>query len=90
MARRIIDISVALKSGIASDPPGNEPKIEYIDHKMSAEAVCAYFPGMTYFKDGLATIHNTSFLKKSPFAEAYDMVKAVRLETGMPFAQAAV
>ena len=47
MARRIIDISVALQAGIASDPPGNEPKIEYIDHKMSAAGVCAYFPGLT-------------------------------------------
>ena len=47
MARRIIDISVALKAGIASDPPGGEPKIQYIDHKMSAGQVCDYFPGMT-------------------------------------------
>ncbi len=47
MARRIVDISVALTSGIASDPPGNEPKITYIDHKASADMVCAYFPGLT-------------------------------------------
>ena len=31
MARRIIDISVALKSGIASDPPRSLPEIEYLD-----------------------------------------------------------
>jgi kynurenine formamidase len=47
MPRRIIDISVALMNDIASDPPGGEPKIAYIDHKMSAEQVCTYFPGMT-------------------------------------------
>ena len=47
MATRIIDISVALQSDIASDPPGNEPKIAYIDHKQSAPMVCAFFPGLT-------------------------------------------
>lgn len=36
MARRIIDISVALKSGIASDPPRSLPEIEYLDHHMTA------------------------------------------------------
>ena len=47
MARRIIDISVPLQSDIASDPPGQEPKITYIDHKQSAPMVCAFFPGLT-------------------------------------------
>ena len=41
MARRIIDISVPLQSDIASDPPGTEPKITYIDHKQSAPSRCA-------------------------------------------------
>lgn len=36
MARRIIDISVALKSGIASDPPRSLPEIEYLDHHATA------------------------------------------------------
>jgi kynurenine formamidase len=44
--RRIIDISVPLQSDIASDPPGVEPRITYIDHKQSAPAVCAVFPGL--------------------------------------------
>jgi hypothetical protein len=30
---RIIDLSVPLEAGIASDPPGFEPKITYLDHK---------------------------------------------------------
>jgi kynurenine formamidase len=47
LATRIIDISVALQSGIASDPPGREPKISYITHKQSAPEVCKYFPGLT-------------------------------------------
>lgn len=47
MATRLIDISVALQGGIASDPPGREPKIAYISHAESAAEVCSFFPGMT-------------------------------------------
>lgn len=39
MARRLIDISVALKAGIKSDPPHSLPKIEYMDHHMTAPAM---------------------------------------------------
>jgi kynurenine formamidase len=47
MARRIIDLSVPLQIDIASDPPGHEPKLTYIDHHQSASQVCSYFPGLT-------------------------------------------
>lgn len=47
MAFEIIDISVALEAGIASDPPGLEPKIQYDRHKDTAEGVCRFFPGLT-------------------------------------------
>ena len=47
MARRIIDISVAIAADIASDPPAMLPKIDYVAHKESAEQVCSYFPGLT-------------------------------------------
>jgi kynurenine formamidase len=46
MARRIIDISVALKAGIASDPPIMLPKIEYVNHRQSAAQVASMFPGL--------------------------------------------
>jgi kynurenine formamidase len=46
MATRIIDISVALESDIASDPPGLEPRIAYMGHKETAPQVCAFFPGL--------------------------------------------
>jgi kynurenine formamidase len=46
MAIRIVDLSVALQSDIASDPPGLEPKIAYIGHKATAPQVCAFFPGL--------------------------------------------
>jgi kynurenine formamidase len=47
MARRIIDLSVSLESGIASDPPGLEPKIQYETHKDSIGEICRFFPGLT-------------------------------------------
>lgn len=43
MARRIIDISVPLMAGIASDPPHMLPQIEYIDHHASAPALASFF-----------------------------------------------
>jgi kynurenine formamidase len=47
MARRIIDISVALQAGIASDPPGGEPRIHYEGHLESIPRMLRHFPGMT-------------------------------------------
>ncbi len=46
MARRFIDISVSLQSGIISDPPMMLPQIEYVDHRQSAPQVAALFPGL--------------------------------------------
>ena len=45
MPRRIVDLSVALEAGIASDPPGHTPEITYIDHRQSAADVVRVFPG---------------------------------------------
>ncbi|MCP4183683.1 MAG: cyclase family protein [Hyphomicrobiales bacterium] len=47
MPRRIVDLSVALDAEIASDPPPMLPKIDYIDHKQSAEQVTQFFPGLS-------------------------------------------
>jgi kynurenine formamidase len=47
MARRIIDISVALQNDIASDPPGQEPRIKYTAHQEGAALICRHFPGLT-------------------------------------------
>ena len=46
MPRRIIDISVALKAGIASDPPYMLPSISYLDHKAGADNFVQVFPGL--------------------------------------------
>ena len=47
MARKFIDISVALEAGIASDPPIMLPQIDYLDHKMTAGQIAGFFPGLT-------------------------------------------
>jgi kynurenine formamidase len=44
--RRIVDISVPLKAGIASDPPGLVPEIEHSDHDATAQEVLSFFPGL--------------------------------------------
>jgi kynurenine formamidase len=43
MARKLIDISVALQAGIASDPPRALPKITYLDHHATAPGIAEYF-----------------------------------------------
>ena len=45
--RRLIDLSVPVMAGIASDPPGLLPEIDYYTHEQSAEDVVSYFPGAT-------------------------------------------
>jgi len=47
MARRYVDISVALQAGIKSDPAGGEPKIHYEGHQESIPRMLKHFPGMT-------------------------------------------
>ncbi len=46
MPRRIVDISVALKAGIVSDPPYMLPSITYLDHAAGAENFVQVFPGL--------------------------------------------
>ena len=43
MPRRIVDISVALKAGIVSDPPYMLPQITYLDHNVGAANFMAVF-----------------------------------------------
>ena len=43
MARRLIDISVPLKAGIASDPPNMLPQIRYMDHHDTAAGIADFF-----------------------------------------------
>lgn len=45
--RTLIDLSVPLQGGIASDPPGHLPEIEYFNHAQTADDVVEFFPGAT-------------------------------------------
>jgi len=45
--RQLVDISVPLQGGIASDPPGLEPSITYVDHQQSVPDMLRFFPGAT-------------------------------------------
>ncbi len=45
--RRLVDISVPLRAGIASDPPSYLPEIDYYDHQQTAAEVVSFFPGAT-------------------------------------------
>ena len=47
MARRFIDLSVALEADIQSDPPMMLPEIDYLPHDETAEQVMSFFPGLT-------------------------------------------
>ena len=46
MARRFIDLSVPLETGVAADPPGLAPEIVYRAHAETAPTVCGFFPGL--------------------------------------------
>ena len=47
MARRFVDLSIAIEMGVPSDPPGMEPKINYTRHKEGVAQMAASFPGLT-------------------------------------------
>jgi kynurenine formamidase len=46
MARRLIDISVALDNETIADPPGLRPEIKYQAHDETAGQIAAMFPGL--------------------------------------------
>jgi hypothetical protein len=46
MPRTLIDISVPLKNDVTSDPPGNHPTIQYIDHQQSLPRMLQFFDGL--------------------------------------------
>lgn len=46
MARRLIDLSIALDNDTPADPPFQKPVIAYTNHKQSAPVVASLFPGL--------------------------------------------
>ncbi len=46
MGKRFVDISVAIKNDVRSDPPGYEPRVEYIDHKTFVKQFAQRYEGL--------------------------------------------
>jgi kynurenine formamidase len=46
MARRFVDLSIALENDVIADPSFMRPKIEYVNHQQSFDSMAAFFPGM--------------------------------------------
>ena len=44
---KFIDLSVAIESGLPSDPPMMVPRITYVDHALGAESMKLFYPGLT-------------------------------------------
>ncbi|MFC3227445.1 cyclase family protein [Marinibaculum pumilum] len=44
--RRIVDLSIAIENEIISDPVPFNPKVEYLDHSMTADQMAGFFPGL--------------------------------------------
>lgn len=44
---RMIDLSIPIEMGVPSDPPELMPKIDYLDHRGSAQHFLSNFPGLT-------------------------------------------
>ena len=47
MARRIVDLSIAIDMDVPSDPPGMEVKIAYTSHAQGAPQMARFFEGLT-------------------------------------------
>ena len=45
-AKRYVDLSIAIESGLPSDPPMLIPKIDYVTHAQGAEQMLQFFPGL--------------------------------------------
>lgn len=46
MGRKIIDLSIAIESGLPSDPEMMIPKIDYVTHAQGADQMELFFPGL--------------------------------------------
>ncbi|EAW31424.1 putative cyclase [marine gamma proteobacterium HTCC2143] len=47
MTKKFVDLSIYLENDVISDPPGAEPKIQYVKHSDSVDTVASFFPGLS-------------------------------------------
>jgi kynurenine formamidase len=47
MAKKFVDLSIAIEDGLPSDPQDMIPKIHYMDHEAGAQMMKSFFPGIT-------------------------------------------
>lgn len=47
MARKIIDLSIAIENDVISDPAPMRPQVQYFAHAQTAGQMATYFPGLT-------------------------------------------
>jgi len=47
MTRKLIDMSVPLENDVPADPPGQGPRIDYVNHDESVPGLLHFFPGLT-------------------------------------------
>lgn len=44
--KRFVDLSIAIEPGLPSDPPVMIPKVDYVDHRLGADQMLEFFPGI--------------------------------------------
>jgi kynurenine formamidase len=44
--KRFVDLSIAIESGLPSDPPMMIPRVDYIDHALGTGSMLDFFPGL--------------------------------------------
>ena len=47
MTKKFVDLSIYFENDVISDPPGAEPKIQYVKHSDSVDTVASFFPGLS-------------------------------------------
>lgn len=51
VARRFVDLSIAIEDGLPSDPPGMIPQVTYVGHEEGAKSMAQFFPGIDPERD---------------------------------------
>ena len=46
MPRRFVDLSITIETGLPSDPPMMQPRVDYISHSQGADQMLEFFPGI--------------------------------------------